>query len=201
MKKLVLMLFTVASIAAIAQPKGKEPKMAAVFTKGYYVGLKGDTVKGEVAVNTEDITQMYKGFSFRTNPAGKAMPISTKKAKSYGYDGKHFTIIPFDGGEVYIEYLAKGRLSLMEFKYNGKVDGYPGIESAYFIQDTRPTDEKNAAELKEFKQFGTKFYKKEIKDYFKDQPGIHSDLDKYTFNLNALIKAVNEFNKFYEVTE
>ena len=63
------------------------------------------------------------------------MPISNKKAKAYGFDGRNFTLIPFDAGFVYIEYLAQGRLNFFEYKYAGSVAGKPGIESLYFIQD------------------------------------------------------------------
>jgi cytochrome c556 len=81
----------------------------------------------------------------------------------------------------------------------GKVNGEPGIESVYFIQDTRA--EAKDADLKQFKQFKTMFYKKEVKNYFKDQPQIWSDFDKFVFDKNKFAESVKEFNKFYEVSE
>jgi hypothetical protein len=187
MKKILSITLCAATAALMAQPVKKG--------KGYYCNLKGDTVRGEIGVNSEDVTEAYKGFSFKVG-AGKLAPMSSKKAKAYGYEGRNYTLIPFDAGEVYIEYLAKGRLNFMEYKFMGTVNGEPGIENVYFIQDTRP-DEKTP-ELKELKQISQKFYKKDIKPYMKDQTMIWTDLDKFTFNREAIINAIKEFNKFYE---
>ncbi len=197
MKKLFSVILIGATSFAFAQPgkKGKEPSMAPSLYKGYYCNLKGDTVRGEVAVSNESPYDIYKGFSFKVG-AGKITPITSKKAKSYGFNGRHFTVIPFDNGEIYIEYLAKGRLNFMEYKYPDTKAGEPVTESTYFIQDTRP-DEKNA-ELKELKQISQKFYKKDIKPYMKDQIVTWNDLDKFSFNKEAIVNAIKEFNKFYE---
>jgi len=198
MKNILSIILICATTIAFAQPgkKGKDPKMAPTLAKGYYCNLKGDTVRGEVAISNQNPTDIYKGFSFKIG-AGKVTPITTKKAKAYGFDGRHFTLIPLDGGtEVFIEYLVKGRLNFMEYKYDDTRAGEPIISSLYFIQDTRP-DEK-VIELKELKQIGEKFYKKDIKPYMVDQKMLWDDLDKFTFNKEAIVNAIKEFNKFYE---
>jgi hypothetical protein len=199
MRKIIVVLFISTAITAFGQAKkGKEPKMANTMAPGYYVAQKGDTIKGDIALDTENEVAMYKGFSIKIGN-GKPTAITTKKAKAYGFNGRHFTVIPFDDGEVYIEYLAKGRLNFCEYRFMGKVNGEPGIESVYFIQDTRA--EAKDADLKQFKQFKTMFYKKEVKNYFKDQPQIWSDFDKFVFDKNKFAESVKEFNKFYEVSE
>ena len=131
MKKLLSFIFLAAGLTAFAQPK-KAPKMAPVLTPGYYVGSKNDTVRGEVQTNPEDETEFYTKFSFRPAKGGKVMPVDSKKAKAYGFDGKHFLLIPYDGGNIYVERLAEGRINFFEYRFNGKIDGYPGIESVYF---------------------------------------------------------------------
>jgi hypothetical protein len=197
MKKLFSLLFAGASLIAAAQPK-KAPKMAPVLASGYYVGAKNDTTRGEVMTNPEDETEIYRTFSFKPAKGGKVMPVSPKKAKAYGFDDRHFIQIPYEGGEIYVERLAQGRLNFFEYRYNGKIDGYPGIESAYFVQDTRAEGED--AGLKEIRKISNKFYKKDLKPYMKDQPMIWSDMDKFTFDKRAVTNAINEFNKYYIVT-
>ena len=151
MKKILSVLFIGTSIALVAQPKNKDPKMAATITPGYYCNLKGDTIKGEVQNNPlGGEPDYYKGFAFKLKGPGKIAAVTTKKAKSYGFDGRNFTVIPFDAGEVYIEYLAKGRLNFFEYKYATTVAGQPTVESVYFIQDTK-ADEANK-DLREIKQ-------------------------------------------------
>lgn len=193
-------LFSLFSLAvfAFAQPakKGKESKMVATLSKGYYVNLKGDTIRGEVA--NENPLDVYKGFSFKIG-AGKVLPITSKKAKAYGFEGRHFTFVPIDGTDgLYLEYLVKGRVNFLEIQYPDTKAGEPVISSKYYIQDTRP--EEKDAELKTLKQISEKFYKKDLKPYLKDQIMVWDDLDKFVFNKEAVLNAIKEFNKFYETT-
>jgi hypothetical protein len=197
MKKLLSALFIASSVVLLAQPKGKDPKMAATLTPGYYCNLKGDTIKGEIQTNpTNGEVDFYKGFNFKPKGPGKVTAISNKKAKAYGFEGRHFTLIPFDADFAYIEYIAKGRLNFMEYKFAGSIAGQPGVESRFFIQDTKADDA--SAELRELKQISEKFYKKDLKPYYKPHPELWSDLDKFTFNKEAIANSVREFNRYYD---
>jgi hypothetical protein len=197
MKKILALLFMVSALVAAAQPK-KAPKMAPITTDGYYVGQKGDTVRGEVQTNPEDETDLYRQVFFKPKGGGKLMPVTTKKAKAFGYENRHFVRVTEGDEDVYVERLAEGRLNMFKRRFNGKVDGIPGIETQYYMQDTRA--EGADAGLKEIQKISTKFYKRDLKNYMKDQPMIWSDLDKFTFNENAVVNAINEFNKYYVVT-
>ena len=199
MKKLFSLLFIASSAVLIAQPKGKDPKMAANLTPGYYCNLKGDTIKGEIQTNpTNGEVDFYTGFNFKPKGPGKVTAISNKKAKAYGFDGRDFTLIPFDIDFVYIEYIAKGRLNFMEYKFAGSIAGQPGVESRYFIQDTKA--EESSADLRELKQISEKFYKKDIKPYMKAQIATWENLDKFTFNKEVVGNAIREFNKYYDTS-
>lgn len=194
MKKLLSALFIASSVVALAQPK-KDPKMAATLSPGYYVGMKNDTTKGEIQNNPlNGETDFYKGFSFKKGTA-KLAPVTTKKAKKYGFDGRNFAVIPFDAGEVYIEYLAKGRICFYEYKYPSTLAGQPIVESIYFIQDTKADE--SSRELREIKQISQKFYKKDIKPYMKEHSEIWDGLDKFTFNKEAIANAIRQYNTYY----
>lgn len=197
MKRIFSFVFMAAAFTVAAQPK-KAPKMAPILEEGYYVTAKKDTVRGEVQTNPDDETELYRQFNFKPAKGGKVMPVTPKKAVAYGYGNKHFIQFNDDAGVIYLERLAEGRLNFFEYRYNGKVDGYPGIESSYYMQDTRA--EGAEVDLKQIKKISNKFYKKDLKPYMKDQPMIWSDLDKFTFNKQAVTNAINEFNKFYTVT-
>ena len=126
------------------------------------------------------------------------MPVSSKKARAYGFGNRHFVAHNEAGTDIYLERLVEGRINLFKRRFNGKVDGYPGVETEYYIQDTRA--EAGDADLREIKKISTKFYKRDLKNYLKDQPMIWSDLDKFNFDENKLIAALNEFNNYYTVT-
>src|SRR5688572_9983812 len=89
MKRFLSLVLMAAAITAAAQPK-KAPKMAPVLAEGYYVTAKKDTVRGEVQTNPEDETELYRSFNFKPAKGGKVMPVSSKKAVAYGFDGRHF---------------------------------------------------------------------------------------------------------------
>lgn len=198
MKKILSLVFVSIGVAMFAQPK-KAPKMAPVLEAGYYVNGKGDTVRGEVQTNPDDEINMYHSFGFKPAKGGKVMPIDTKKAKAYGFLDKHYDKIVFDGVDLFVEVLAKGRLNLFEIRDHGKVDGNDAIIADYFIQDNRAEGED--AGLKEIKRLNHRFYKKDLKPYFKDQISLWEPLDKYTFNRVAVVNAIVEFNKFYTVSD
>lgn len=172
--------------------------MAPMLTPGYYVSSKGDTVRGEIQTNPDDETDMYHKFNFKPLKGGKIMPVDSKKAKAYGYDDHNFVVITYEGEEMFVERLAKGRINFFEYRFNGKIDGNPAIESSYFVQDTRAEGED--AGLKDLKKISNRFYKKDLQPYMKDQKMIWSDLNKYNFDRQAVVKAINEFNKFYVIT-
>jgi len=200
MKNILLTLCIASTLGAFAQPKGKAPSMAPIMTKGYYLTMKGDTIKGEIQTNPDDPTALYTGFNYRAGSVGKVAPISSKKAKGYGFDGRHFILVPYDNEtSVYIEQLATGRVKIYLYKFNDKKDGEAIIASSYYVQDSG-ADEKNA-ELKELKPISTSLYKKQLKPYMKDQEMTWTDLDKFVFNKDAVVKAINEFNKFYAQSE
>jgi len=197
MKKILSIILLGAGLTVAAQPK-KAPKMAPILAPGYYVGSKNDTIRGEVQTNPESETDFYKSFNFKPAKGGKVVTIDPKKAKAYGFEGRHFILIPYDGGNVYVERLAEGRLNFFEYKFDGKVDGYDHVEMAYFIQDTRAEGED--VKLKEIGKISNKFYKKDLRPYMKDQLMLWTDLDKFTFNKQTVTNAIIEFNKFYAPT-
>jgi hypothetical protein len=198
MKNLFVAILTIASISVFAQPgkKGKEPSMTPEFVKGYYLNLKGDSVKGEVQSNMERESDYYLSFKFKVKGVGKGAEINTKKAKGYGFNDNHFTTLHMDQNDVYIKYLEQGRLNLMEWKYPGVGDDAGKIMSVYFVVDTRAAaDDKN--NLNVLTQLNEKSHKKILKPFFKDQPILLEQVDKWFFKIDEVRKAVQEFNALY----
>lgn len=196
MKKLLSIMLVASGFAAYSQPK-KAAKMAPMLTPGYYTTAKGDTVKGEVQTNPDDPeTAFYHGFMFKPAKGGKPVAVDSKKARSYGFDGRHFAVIPYESGDIYAEYLVRGRLVFMKYRMHDKNNGEAIITNVYFVQDSKADDAEK--ELRELKQISTKFYKRDLKPYMKLQPMIWSDMDKFTFEENAASNALREFNKYYE---
>ena len=178
--------------------QARAPKMAPIFADGYYVTHRKDTVRGEVQVNVEDETSIYNEFAFRKKGSSKPRKVGPNVARAYGFTDRNFVLVSSDGKKFFAERLVFGRLAFYECMYHGKIDGLPAIESAYFIRDTwKPVDAK-AKEIP-VTVLHEKFYKKSLKPFMQDdQPMIWSDLDKFTFEKNKVVNAINEFNSYYE---
>lgn len=172
-------------------------RMAAEFSKGYYITLKGDTVKGEVQNNLEKEDMFYNSFFFRVRAGAKPMEMTSKKATGYGFDNNNFTMLKIDDTDKYIKILENGRLKLMEYKYPKMVDGVEKFPSTYFIVDTRAgADDKNGINV--VTQLPERNHKKVLAKFFKDQPILLDQVDKWYFKIDEIRKAVVEFNKMYE---
>lgn len=194
MKTKLTLLFLIVTFITSAQPRGAS-KMAPILKDGYFINRKGDTVRGQVQVNPPTETDFYSQFMFKMPRSKKLKAMTPKLTKAYGFDDRDFIMTEYDGRKIYIERIVTGRLRLYEYKFIGKVNGYDGVESCYFIKDNYAEGED--ADLKELKKISGKFYKRSLKPYMKAQPFIWADLDKYNFRLQAVVNAVTEFNSYY----
>jgi hypothetical protein len=196
-KTLLLIVCATLGLTTMAQ-RNIKPKMDALYTTGYYVTQRNDTVRGFIQTNPESELEFYQQFFFKTKEAGKARAINTQRAKAYGFDDRNFVQTVVEGKKVFYERLVTGRLRFYELKQKGRENGYDAIVSEFFIRDTQP--ESATAELRVPKKVSKKFYKKTLKPYMSEQPMIWSDLDKFEFNPDKIVKALAEFNSYYRHT-
>ena len=201
MKKLLLSLFTLGTIIVCAQPgkKGKDAHMEPVLEQGYYLTAKGDSVKGEIQTNRENDGMFYKSVLFKAKGVPKVTELTPKKVRGYGFGDHHFTVYKKGEEEVYIRYVEKGRMNLMEYQEAKTEEGVEKFPSTYYIQDTKAAgdDTHGTKDLTEIPQ-KPPGHKKMLKIFLKDQPIIVDGVDKWYFKIDEIQKAVHEFNKLYE---
>lgn len=194
MRQIFVLTLIFAMFSAAGQAR-KQPKMAAVYVPGYYIGKKNDTIRCQIQVNPEDPTDFYRQFFFISGRSKRPKPLTPAQTKSYGFEGRHFVSLAADGEKIFAERLTRGRLRFYEYRFNGKINGNPAIESDYFIRDSYAEGEN--ASLSEARKISHKFYKKALKPYLQDQPMLWSDLDKYNFDKTKVVQTIREFNAFY----
>src|SRR4051812_36100935 len=90
--------------------RNRVARMAPIFEKGYYVTLRGDTVKGEIQTNPETNISFYHSFLFKVPGPSKPRVYGPQKAIAYGFDNRNFISQQIDGEKVFIERLVSGRL-------------------------------------------------------------------------------------------
>src|SRR5688500_14200851 len=108
MKNIFILLLISISFTLAAQMRA--PKMAPIYSEGYFVNQRGDTVRGEIQTNVEDPTTFYNAFAFKAKLSTKPRLYNTQRAKDYGFDDKYFLMISNDGKKLFVEKLAQGRL-------------------------------------------------------------------------------------------
>ena len=173
--------------------RNRIPKMAPVYADGYYVNMRGDTVKGSIQTNPEDKTRFYTEFAFKPLRATKARVYNSRRAKAYGFDGHHFVSVNYDDEKLFMERLASGRLVVYEYRFHGKIKGNPAVESSYFVLDTWED-----AKVRELSKINNRYYKKSLKPIIgEEQPAIWERIDKFNFSKQNVLNAVNEFNVNY----
>jgi hypothetical protein len=193
MKKILTFTAAVFAMALFGQ---KTPKMAPVYSPGYFVNQRGDTVRGDIQTNVDDETLFYHQFAFKPKRSNKSRVYNTQRASAYGVDGKNFVRIEYKGEKFFVERLAQGRLGFYEYRFNGKVNGLPAIESSYFVRDHWAEDK--AANLS---KLSNKFYKKSLKPFFiEEKPEIWERLDKFHFDEQVVVEAIREFNDGFATT-
>ena len=194
MKNFISCLCIAFSFTAFAQ-RGPA-KMAPEYAKGYYVNLRGDTLRGKIQTNPDDHTSFYREFYFLKGKSTRHKVMKTNLVRAYGFEDRNFVMVMHKGERLFVERLASGRLAFYEYRYHGKVDGEPAVESSFFVTDTWADAN---VKIKEPVMISQKFYKKSLKPFMKEeQPIIWEDLDKFTFNQNEVVKAIEEFNSNYK---
>lgn len=175
-------LLIVFSFCAKAQ---KTPAPKIVFLPGYIVTDKGDTLKGEVKYNPKKEQDCYSKVFFKDN-TGVQKNYKPKKAKSYGFDGKHFTAMEFENEMKYYQVLASGEINLYKMMYEMISMNQPVIGAVYFISHK---DDKNVKELKESK------FKKQMGEWMKDNTEFLNNYDDdKDFNADSAIEVIKQYN-------
>jgi len=200
--KIVTFLMLIFSLNVIfSQPKkgGKNAAMgiSPEFEKGWYLPLKGDTVKGEIQTNAgETEAQFNVSFFFKPLNAKKVSEITPKKAKAYGFGDRQFEVVKIKETEYFAEVLERGRITLYQINIEKTEKDRKIAEPVYYIVDAQADPKSKLAGLVELPK--EKPYKKVLKELFKEQPMLIENVDKWYLQIDQVRQAIQEFNKLYQ---
>jgi hypothetical protein len=155
------------------------------FVPGYIVQPAGDTLKGEVKVNEKKPLEPYAKVTFR-DASGVQKILKPAKLPAYGMGEKHF--IALQEGEEFNFYkvVARGHITLLEWKYEGLRMNKPVVETEYFL---RIPGQKSLEPVKE------KSFRKQLLALTTDHPEPANDYpDEKQFDPDAAAAAINAYN-------
>ncbi len=198
MKNMFLSIVVVVPMLAVAQPKkNKNSAIAPIYEPGWYLPTKGDTIKGDVQTNVGATEAQWNvSFFFKGPKAAKAQEIKMNKAKAYGFSDKKFEILTIEEQQFFAQVLEKGRLTLyMIYEEKEEKDKKIAKPIYYMIDNQADPKKDKTAKLMEVPH--EKPYKRALKEFFKDQPMLLENVDKWFLNIDQVKQAVQEFNRMY----
>lgn len=199
---IIIMAHICAPVLIYPQAKKGNNKAASIapeFEKGWYLPLKGDTIKGEIQTNAGETDAQYNfGFYFKSPKSPKATEITSKKAKAFGFGDRKFELIKLKETEYFAEVLEKGRIILYQIHEEKTENGQKIAIPFYYIIDTQADPKSKLASLTELPK--EKPYKKVLKELFKDQAMLIENVDKWFLQIDQVRPAIQEFNKLYSNT-
>lgn len=160
-------------------------KAQTVYERGYLVGEKGDTIRGDVKLNLKKEFEVYTKVAFR-DERGIQKNYKAEKVKAYGFKERNFVKMEYGSELMYYEVLVSGSISLYKLVFEAMYMNEIVNETEYFA--TRKGNKKVVS-------FKAGKFKKLMSDWMEDHKEFidtYSD-DKKLNEANA-IHIINQYN-------
>jgi hypothetical protein len=183
-KKLVLILVLAVSGASVAHAE-------LVWKNGYVILTNGDSVKGDIKVNTKKELTLFQKVTMKITETS-TKTYKPEQVAEYGFEESKFLARKVDGEMQFMKVLASGRVNLFEWQYELQRGNELVVEKEYFI-------EKNDGAGKLEKAKPAKF-KKTVAELMAD----HTDLvariqnEDKKYEIAQMQSIVEEYNTWYE---
>jgi hypothetical protein len=184
MKKLfsLLVLFSAATITSV--------HAETVYKSGYVVLISGDSVKGDIRVNTKKELSLFQKVALKQGEATKTY--KPEQVKEYGFESTHFVAKKIDGEMQFVKVLSFGRVNLYEWQYELQRGNDVIVESEYFIEKNDGVSELQKAKSGKFK--------KTVAELMSDNSDlvtrVQSEDKKY--EIAEMQQVCDEYNSWYE---
>lgn len=185
MKKLVcfLLVFAAASFTSLhAELEWKT---------GYVILNSGDSIKGDIKVNTKKELPMFQKVCLRQGE-NNLKNYKPDQVKEYGYESTRFFARKVDGEMSFLKVLSSGRINLYEFQFEMQRGNDVVVDSDYYI-------EKNdgASELQKVKSGK---FKKTVADMMADNTELVQRVqnDDKKYEIADMRSVVDEYNAWYD---
>lgn len=121
-----------------------------VYKTGYIVLLSGDSVKGDIRVNTKKELPLFSKVAVKQGEATKTY--KPEQVKEYGFESTHFVARKIDGEMQFVKVLSSGRVNLYEWQYELQRGAEVVVESEYYIEKNDGASEMQKAKSGKFKK-------------------------------------------------
>lgn len=160
-----------------------------VYKSGYVILTSGDSVKGDIRINTKKELPLFQKVALKQGEATKTY--KPAQVKEFGFEGTLFVARKIDGEMQFVKVISSGQVNLYEWQYELQRGPEVIIESEYFI-------EKNgSAELQKAKS--AKF-KKSVAELMSDNTELVTRVqnDDKKYDIAEIKQVCDEYNTWYE---
>ena len=161
-----------------------------VWKTGYVILNSGDSIKGDIKVNTKKELTLFQKVYFKQGESSKTY--KPEQVKEYGYENERFLARKIDGEMQFLKVLSYGHIILYEWQYELQRGAEVIVEKEYYI-------EKNDGSAKIEKTKPGKF-KKNVAEYMADHTELVARVQKEDkkYEIGDMQNIIAEYNTWYE---
>lgn len=138
----LLLLFTAFTITSL--------HAELVYKTGYVVLISGDSVKGDIRVNTKKELPLYQKVAVKQGESTKTY--KPEQVKEYGFESTLFVARKVDGEMQFLKVISSGHVNLYELQFEVQRGDALIVESEYYIEKNDGTAELQKAKSGKFKK-------------------------------------------------
>lgn len=138
----LLLLFTAFTITSL--------HAELVYKTGYVVLISGDSVKGDIRVNTKKELPLYQKVAVKQGEATKTY--KPEQVKEFGFESTLFIARKVDGEMQFLKVISAGSVNLYELQYELQRGNDLVVESEYYIEKSDGSVELQKAKSGKFKK-------------------------------------------------
>lgn len=164
-----------------------------VFKKGYVITNAGDTVRGDVKINTKKELDLFKRVMLKLGET-ESKSYAPSKIKEYGYEDQRFVSRMIDGEQAFVRVLSSGNINLYEHQFEYYHGNDVLVDSEYFIEKSE-----NASTSNEPKKVKAARFHKVMTDLVgEDSEFAKTKLEDKKYETSQMIEAVQEYNAWIQ---
>ncbi|HTL82321.1 MAG TPA: hypothetical protein VL651_11475 [Bacteroidia bacterium] len=167
-------------------------KAELVWKTGYILLNTGDSVKGDIRVNTAKELPLFQKVAVKIGEVTKTY--KPEQVKEYAFESSKFVSRKVDGEMQFLKVIVEGQINLYELQFELQRGDAIVVDKDYYIEK-----QGNTAEPEKIKE--SKF-KKIVADLMADDAAIVAKVqaDTKKYEINDMQSVVEEYNSWYSTT-
>ena len=159
-----------------------------VWKTGYIILNSGDSIKGEIRVNTKKDLPLFQKVALKQGESSKTY--KPEQVKEYGFDNNRFLSRKVDGEQQFLKVISYGRIILFELQFEMQRGDEMIVDKDYYM-------EKNdgSGSVEKVKKF-----KKVVAELMSDNSDLVQRVqnDDKKYEVADMQQIVEEYNTWYE---